>query len=98
MKYAKTIAKNEKCIAECFKSLFLHFGPGSAFTRKVKGFCGLFVRGINKTRNSHEMQKVYGKGFVFWCYFSKTFAQYPQNANYEKCIAAHRENTPVSYE
>ncbi len=40
-----------------FTSLFSHFAPGSAFTRKVKGFRGLFFCGINKTWNSHEMWK-----------------------------------------
>ncbi len=42
-----------------------HFTPGSAFIRKFKGFCGLFFRGTNKTRNSHEMRKVYSECFVF---------------------------------
>ncbi len=42
-----------------------NFAPGLAFARKVKGFRGLFFRGINKTRNLHEIQKVYSECFVF---------------------------------
>ncbi len=48
-------AKNEKCIARYFVSLFSHFAPGSALVRKVKGFCGLFFRGMNETQNLYEM-------------------------------------------
>ncbi len=44
---------------------FLHFTAGSAFIRKVKGFCSLFFCGINKTRNSHEIRKVQSECFVF---------------------------------
>ncbi len=48
-----------------------HFAPGSAFTQKVKGFRGLFFRGINKTRNSYETRKVYCECFVFRGVFRK---------------------------
>ncbi len=75
-KYVKTIAKCEKwkCIAGYFVSLFSHpffhfshftaFALGPAFMWKVKDFI-LFFRGINKTRNSHEIRKVYSECFVF---------------------------------
>ncbi len=76
-KWARNV-KNEKCITGYFAPLFSrfaalflafcisqHFAPGSAFMQKVKGFFGLFFRGINKTRNLHEMRKVYGECFVF---------------------------------
>ncbi len=61
---------------------FLHFASGLAFTRKVKGFRGLFFRGINDTRNSHEMRKVYNECFVLWCVLRQTLAKC------EKCIAS----------
>ncbi len=65
VKYAKTITKNKKYVVEYFASLFSYFVPGSAFVQKVKGLCGLFFHGINKTRNSHEIRKVYSECFVF---------------------------------
>ncbi len=46
-----------------------HFMLGSAFVQKVKGFCGLFFRVINKKQNSHEIEKVYSVCFVFRCEF-----------------------------
>ncbi len=58
-------AKNEKCIARYFASLFSHFALGLAFTRKVKGFRDLFFCGINKTQNLRKMRKVYCECFVF---------------------------------
>ncbi len=61
----------------CFH--FSYFVSGSAFTRKVKGFCSLFFRGINKTQNSHEIRKVYSECFVFVVCFAKTLATYTQN-------------------
>ncbi len=54
------------CISQNFKS-------GSAFMRKVKEFQGLFFSSINKTRNSHEIGKVYSECFV--ACFAKTFAK-----------------------
>ncbi len=48
-----------------------HFAPGPAFMRKVKGFCGLFFCGINKTLNSPEMRKVYSEYFIFYGVFSE---------------------------
>ncbi len=65
-----------------------HFTPGSAFARKLKGLRGLFFRSINKTRNSHEMRKYIVSVSYFVVYYAKTFAKYPQNAKYEKCIAS----------
>ncbi len=61
-----------------------HFEPGLAFAWKLKGFCGLFFCGINKTRNSHEMRKVYSKCFIFYCVFH---GKHSWNAKCEKCIA-----------
>ncbi len=64
-------AKNKKCTANFFASIFSllrlssHFAPGSAFARKVKGFCGLFFRGINKTQKLHGIRKVYSECFIF---------------------------------
>ncbi len=60
-----------------------HFAPGPAFMGKLKGFCGLFFRGINKTRNLHEIRKVYSECFTF-CGVSRTHSW---NVKYEKCIA-----------
>ncbi len=91
-KYAKmgANAKKEKCIARYFAPLFrishpffrfLYFAPGSAFTRKVKEFCGLFFRGINKTRNSHKMRNVYSECFIFCGVFCE------KHKKCEKCIA-----------
>ncbi len=48
-----------------------HFVPGSAFARKLKGFRDLFLSGINKTRNLHEIRKVYRECFVFGGVFRK---------------------------
>ncbi len=39
--------------------------------RKVKVFCGLLFRSINKTRNSREMLKVYSEYFLFRGVFGK---------------------------
>ncbi len=78
VKYAKTIVKHEKeklysgvfCVTS-FASLFLLFAfcsilyQGWHSCEKYKGFCGLFFRGINKTRNSHEIRKVYSECFIF---------------------------------
>ncbi len=66
-----------------------HFTPGLAFAQKLEGFRGLFFRAINKTRNSHEMQKVYSECFVFCGVFRE---KYSQNAKCEKCIAALRKS------
>ncbi len=58
--------KNEKSISGFVLRTFLrflqHFAPGSAFTQKVKGFRGLFFHSVNKTQNSHEIQKVWNAG------------------------------------
>ncbi len=70
-KYVKTIAKCEKrkVYSGVFRVTFFafcisqHFTPGSAFVQKVKGFRGLFFRGINKIRNSHEIRKVYSQPY-----------------------------------
>ncbi len=46
----------------------LHFTTFRArvdICRKVKRFCVLFFHGINETRNSHEIRKVYSECFVF---------------------------------
>ncbi len=61
-----------------------HFAPGLAFTQKVKGFRGLFFRGINKTRNWHEVRKVYGECFIFCGVFREKRSK---NVKYEKWIA-----------
>ncbi len=74
--FAKYV-KNEKCIAEYFVSLFLRFLPGSALTRKVKRFHSLFFRGINKTRNLHEIQKVYSERFIFCGVFRENTPKIP---------------------
>ncbi len=61
--YLKTIAKCEKrkVYSRVFHITFFafcisqYFVPRSAFAQKLKGFCGLFLCGIDKTRNSHEI-------------------------------------------
>ncbi len=98
-KYAKRSqnVKNEKCIARYFVSLFSRFAPlffacyisqhfviGSAFTQKVKEFLGLFFRGINKTRNSHEIKKCI-VCFVLHGVFCENICKIP--VKYEKCIS-----------
>ncbi len=72
-KYAKTIGKNEKCIARYFASLFslLHFAPGSAFARKVKGFCVYFFAALIK----HQIRIKYEKCTVSVLYFMVCFAK-----------------------
>ncbi len=47
-------AENKNCIAGYFASLFSHFAPGSAFAWKLKGFRGLFFRGINKPATNYS--------------------------------------------
>ncbi len=64
----------------CFSQ---HFVPVLAFVWKVEGFRGLFFCGINKTRNLHEIRKVYSECFVFCGVLRK----HSQNAKYEKCIS-----------
>ncbi len=63
-----------------FHDLFLvfcisqHFAPGSAFAWKLKGFCGLFFRGIN------EMRKVYSECFIFHSVFREKHSQNAKSA------------------
>ncbi len=52
-----------------------HFAPGSTIERKLQGFHGLFFRGINKTQNSPEMQKVYSECFSFCDVFLKNIRE-----------------------
>ncbi len=92
-KWAQNV-KNKKCISGYFAPLFSYFValfslfvPESAFVRKLQGFCGLFFQGINKTRNSHEIRKVYSQCFVFRCVFC------PKDARSAKCIAASKPTT-----
>ncbi len=83
-------AKNKKCIAGYFTLLFCilrapffafhiaqYFTPRLTFGCKVKGFCGLFFRDINKTWNSHEIRKVYNECFVFCGVFRKNTREIP---------------------
>ncbi len=73
-KYAKMGAKCEKqkiysgvfCVPFFAFHVSQHFAQGSAFTRKIKGFCDLFFHGINKIWNLHEMRKVYSQPHVYW--------------------------------
>ncbi len=55
-----------------------------AFARKLKGFCGLFFRCINKTRNLHEVRKVYSECFVFRGVFRKNFREIPAKCELRK--------------
>ncbi len=74
-----------------------HFTPGSTFAQKLKGFRGLFLRGINKAWNSPEMRKVHSEYFVFCSVFrKKTFAKYARIAKYEKCTAGLRCSTSAN--
>ncbi len=52
-----------------------HFTPGLAFMHKVKGFCGLFFRGINKTRNWIKYEKCIVSVLYFVVCFAKIFAK-----------------------
>ncbi len=54
-----------------------HFVPGLTFGWKVRGFCGLFFRGINKIRNLHEIWKcIVSVSYFMVCY-----------VKYKTCIA-----------
>ncbi len=89
-------AKNNKCIAKYFAPLFSQFCtpfPLLAFhsmsqqgwhsQENWKDFVGGFC-GINKTRNSHEMRKVYSECFLFHCVFRE---KHLWNAKCENCVA-----------
>ncbi len=98
-KYAKTIAKCEKqkvysevfCVTFfAFCASFFAFGIsqlGQHSCKNSKGFRGLLLRGINKTRNSHEMRKVLVSVSYSMACFAKTFVKYSQNTKYKECIA-----------
>ncbi len=58
----------------------------SAFVRKVKGFCGLFFRGINKTQNSYEIRKWYSECFVF----RKNIRKIPAKCEIRKVYSQHK--------
>ncbi len=87
VKYAVTIAKCEKrkVYGGVFRVIFMGFTP--RFSRfaafrirvdiraKVKGFCGLFFRDINKTENLHEIRKMYGECSVFHGVFRKNICK-----------------------
>ncbi len=73
-----------------FRVTFLAFRilrPGWNSRENSKGFRGLFFLGTNKTRNSHEIRKVYSALYFAAC-FAKTFAKYLQNVKHEKCITS----------
>ncbi len=59
-----------------------HFAPGLAW--KLKGLCGLFFRGFNKTQNLHEMRKVYSECFVFCGVFHKNNRKIPVKCEIRK--------------
>ncbi len=61
-----------------------HFAPGSAFVWKLKGFRGLFFCGINKTRNSPEMRKVYSECFIFCGVFCENIREIPAKCEIRK--------------
>ncbi len=52
--------------------------------RKVKEFRGLFFRGINKTRNSREIRKVYSKCFIFRGVFRENICEIPVKCDIRK--------------
>ncbi len=82
-------AKNKTCtvkyFAKYFASLFSHFA--AFYARKVKDFVSYFFMTLIK----HEIYMKCGKRIAsvsyFMVCFAKTFAKYPQNAKYKKCIA-----------
>ncbi len=83
-------AKNEKCIARYFASLFSLFAFRSIsrqsqhLRENSEGFYGLFFRGINKTWNSHEIRKVYSECFVFRGVFRKNICEIPAKCEIRK--------------
>ncbi len=95
--------KNRKCIAMYFASLFSHFVPlfllfafcslcarvGIRAKSQIDFVVYFFVALIK-----HKILMKYEKYIVSVSYFvvcfTKTFAKYPQNAKYEKCIAGRR--------
>ncbi len=95
MKYAKMIAKCEKqkVFSGVFRVTFFvfrasfftsHFTTRSAFTQKVNEFCGLFFRGINKTRNLYDIRKVYSEYFIFRGAFRKNIREIPVKCEIRK--------------
>ncbi len=87
-------AKNKKCIAGCFSSLFFfafcasffifriwqHFVLGSKFVRKVEGFLK------RNTKFEWNTKSVWWVFRILWCVLWKHL----RNAKYKKCIAGIR--------
>ncbi len=92
--------KNEKCVAEYFASLFSHFAllfsffafcsilhQGQHSHENSKDFVVYFFAALIKTEICLKCEKCIVSGSHFEVCFVKTFAKYPQNVKYEKCIA-----------
>ncbi len=93
-------AKNEKCIAAYFASLFSHFGPLFCFSHfapelsfmwKVEGFHGLFFCGINETWNSHEIRKVYKECLIFCAVFPENICEITMKCGIRKVYSLPNE-------
>ncbi len=83
-------AKNKKGAAGYFKSLFSHFAPlfslfafcaWVSIPAKSQRILWFIFCGINKTRNLHEIRKVYNECFVFRGVFCENIGKIP--AKYE---------------
>ncbi len=51
---------------------------------KLKGFHGLFFRGINETQNLSEMRKVYSECFAFCGVFCENIHEIPAKCEIQK--------------
>ncbi len=74
-----------------------HFMPVLAFGQKVKGFRGLFFCGINKIRNSHEVQKVYSKCFVLCGVFCGNVSKIPAKCEIRKVYSQPHESSVAGF-
>ncbi len=100
-------AKNEKCIVEYSKSLFLHFAFRTILCQEwhfcETGFHILFFHGLEIWMKYYEKCTV-GVSYFMVC-FAKTLAKYLRNAKYDKCIAGltgktneHHATPPCSFQ
>ncbi len=94
-------AKNEKCMARYFASLFSHFAPIFSLLafrsillqschscEKSKEFVVYFFVALIKHKICVKYEKCKASVSYFVVRFAKTFTKYPQNAKYKKCIAS----------
>ncbi len=98
----KNIHKKRKVYSGLFCVTFLLF-PFCArvdiHAKTQKDFVVYFFHSINKTWNSHEMQKVFSECFVFCASFCKNIREIPAKCEIQKCIAGltkEAQKSPIS--